>query len=38
MWRGKVNDSGLDQIMITTKYNQIMITTGNYEDPKLLKV
>ena len=34
-WRDKVNELGFDHNM---KYNQIMITSSNYEDPKFLKV
>ena len=34
-WRDKVNELGLDHIV---KYNQIMITSSNYEDIKLLTV
>ena len=34
-WRDKVNELGLDYNM---KYNQIMITSSNYEDIKFLNV
>ena len=34
-WRDKVNELGLDHNM---KYNQIVITSSKYEDPKFLKV
>ena len=34
-WRDKVNDLGLDHNM---KYNQIMITSSNYEHIKFLNV
>ena len=35
MWREKFNELGVDHNM---KYSQIMITSGNYEDPKFLDV
>ena len=34
-WRDKVNELGLDHNM---KYNQIMITSSNYEDINFLNV
>ena len=34
-WRDKVNELGLDHNM---KYNQLIITSSSYEDPKFLKI
>ena len=34
-WRDKVNELGLDHNM---KHNQIIITSNNYEDPKILNI